>query len=101
MDHANPHNSDRSAGPDGQTPQSQGRQVSSECHWLSVEQIRKRERMRRQRVIDAMNSGALSYEQRGRVRYARLADVLRWGDQRVSQQPRSQVTIRTDLADLE
>lgn len=101
MDHANPPNSDQSAGPSRQAPQSQGLQVNSECLWLSVEQIRKRERMRRQRVIDAMNSGALPFEQRGRIRYARLTDVIRWGDQRILQHTNIQITIRADLADLE
>ena len=46
--------------------------------WLSCEQIRKSQRCRRQVVIDAMESGALPYEQRGRVRYARVCDIEKW-----------------------
>lgn len=68
--------------------------------WLSVEQIRKRERMRRERVIDAMSSGALPFEQRGRIRYARLCDVIRWEESRLRSGPVVQTTIRTDLTDL-
>ena len=34
--------------------------------WLSVEQIRKMERMRRETVLAAMRSGELPFEQRGR-----------------------------------
>lgn len=51
--------------------------------WLSVEQIRKRERCRRQKVIDAMKSGLLPFEQRGRIRYARLSDVVAWEESRL------------------
>jgi len=51
--------------------------------WLSVEQIRKMQRMRRETVIAAMRSGELPYEQRGRIRYARLADVLLWETRRL------------------
>jgi len=46
--------------------------------WLTVEQIRKQQRMRRERVIEAMLSGELPYEQRGRIRYARVCDVEVW-----------------------
>lgn len=46
--------------------------------WLTVEQIRKMQRMRRETVVEAMESGELPYERRGRIRYARLADVLAW-----------------------
>ena len=47
-------------------------------HWLSVNQIRKMQRMRRKTVICAMESGELPFERRGRIRYARLADVQAW-----------------------
>ncbi len=47
--------------------------------WMSVEQIHKQQRMRRERVIEAMLSGELPYEQRGRIRYARTCDVEAWG----------------------
>jgi hypothetical protein len=46
--------------------------------WLTGEQIRKQQRMRRERVIAAMLSGELPYEQRGRIRYARACDVEAW-----------------------
>jgi len=52
--------------------------------WLSVEQIRKMQRMRRSTVIAAMESGQLPFERRGRIRYARLADVQRWEESRLS-----------------
>ena len=34
--------------------------------WLTVDQIRKMQRMRRERVLEAMLTGELPYEQRGR-----------------------------------
>ncbi len=52
-------------------------------HWLSLEQIRKMQRMRRSTVRDAMDRGELPYEQRGRIRYARLSDVLLWEQRRL------------------
>lgn len=55
--------------------------------WLSVDQIRKMQRMRRERVVDAMLSGELPYEQRGRIRYARECDVLAWEQQRLNRGP--------------
>jgi hypothetical protein len=58
--------------------------VAAFSHWLSVEQIRKMQRMRRETVIKAMESGELPFEQRGRIRYARLADVLAWEERRVA-----------------
>jgi hypothetical protein len=51
--------------------------------WLTTEQIRKRERMRRTAVIAAMDAGDLPYEQRGRVRYARDVDVDKWEQSRL------------------
>jgi len=68
--------------------------------WLSVEQIRKRERMRRERVITAMESGELPFERRGRVRYARLSDVIEWGARRLSRTESQEQTLRNDLVDL-
>ena len=53
-------------------------------HWLSVNQIRRMQRMRRQAVLEAMNSGELPFEQRGRIRYARLSDVLLWEERRLA-----------------
>lgn len=52
--------------------------------WLSVDQIRKMQRMRRETVLDAMLSGELPFEQRGRIRYARLSDVLAWEERRLA-----------------
>ena len=46
--------------------------------WLTVEEIRKEQRMRRATVIAAMCSGELPFEQRGRIRYARVTDVEAW-----------------------
>lgn len=59
-------------------------QQQSFSHWLSVDQIRRMQRMRRQTVVDAMNDGLLPFEQRGRIRYARLSDVLAWEEHRLS-----------------
>lgn len=52
--------------------------------WLSLEQIRKMQRCRRETVLDAMLSGELPFEQRGRIRYARLTDVIRWEERRLA-----------------
>ncbi len=59
--------------------------------WLSVEQVRKMQRMRRETVINAMLSGELPYEQRGRIRYIRLSDVLAWEERRTRRQPEPQM----------
>lgn len=70
-------------------------------HWLSLDQIRKMQRMRRQTVIAAMESGELPYERRGRIRYARLSDVLLWEERRLAgEAPPSTHRIDPDLADL-
>ena len=69
--------------------------------WLSVEQIRKNQRMRRETVVAAMLSGELPYEQRGRIRYARLTDVLAWEERRLQPKPdASKRRIHPDLSDL-
>jgi hypothetical protein len=70
-------------------------------HWLTVEQIRKMQRMRRVTVIQAMEAGELPFERRGRIRYARLADVLAWEERRLTQ-PATPSTrrIAPELADL-
>ena len=52
--------------------------------WMTVEQIRKQQRMRRERVVKAMLSGELAYEQRGRVRYTRVCDVKAWEQRRLT-----------------
>lgn len=70
-------------------------------HWLSVNQIRRMQRMRRQTVIDAMDSGELPFEQRGRIRYARLSDVLLWEERRLAGVfTQSHRTIRADLSEF-
>ncbi len=70
-------------------------------HWLSVEQIRKQQRMRRQSVIQAMESGELPYERRGRIRYARLSDVIAWEERRLQGHSRpSERSIDPYLEDL-
>lgn len=70
-------------------------------HWLSVNQIRRMQRMRRQTVIDAMDSGELPFEQRGRIRYARLSDVLLWEERRLAGVfTQSSRTIRADLSEF-
>lgn len=51
--------------------------------WLSVDQIRKMQRCRREVIIDAMHNGELPFEQRGRIRYARLSDVIAWEERRL------------------
>lgn len=50
---------------------------------MSVEDIRKEQRCRRQAVLAAMDAGALLYEQRGRARYARVEDVRAWEEARL------------------
>ncbi len=69
--------------------------------WLSVDQIRKMQRMRRETVVSAMLEGELPYEQRGRIRYARFADVLAWEERRLNPESApSRMRIAPELADL-
>lgn len=69
--------------------------------WLTVNEIRKMQRMRRETVLEAMESGELPFEQRGRVRYARLSDVLLWEERRLAGTFRqSTFEIDPDFADL-
>ena len=69
--------------------------------WLSLEQIRRMQRVRRERVVAAMESGELPYERRGRIRYARLSDVVAWEERRLrGDAAPSPHAIRADLADL-
>lgn len=76
-------------------------QPSPFFHWLSVDQIRKMQRMRRETVIAAMEAGELPYERRGRIRYARLADVQLWEQRRLSRSCElSTYPIDPELADL-
>ena len=69
--------------------------------WLTVEQIRKQQRMRRETVVAAMLSGELPYEQRGRIRYARVTDVEAWEERRLnSKQQPVKVLIHPDLVEF-
>jgi len=69
--------------------------------WLSVDQIRKQQRMRRETVVAAMLSGELPYEQRGRIRYARVEDIQRWEAARlVKPQPSATVEIHPELREF-
>jgi hypothetical protein len=69
--------------------------------WLTVEQIRKMQRMRRGCVIEAMESGELPHERRGRIRYARLSDVLAWEERRLTHTyTPSTRRVAPELADL-
>ncbi len=72
------------------------------AHWLSVEQIRKQQRMRRETVITAMLAGDLPYEQRGRIRYARVSDVEAWEQSRVARsgETPASILVHPDLAGL-
>lgn len=67
--------------------------------WLSCEEIRKMQRCRRSVVLDAMNTGQLPYEQRGRIRYARTVDVEKWEESRLraAGQSTASVAIHADL----
>lgn len=69
--------------------------------WLTVNEIRKMQRMRRETVLEAMESGELPFEQRGRIRYARLSDVLLWEERRLAGTfQRSTCEIDAAFADL-
>ena len=68
-----------------------------QLQWLTTDQIRKRQRCRREAVLAAMDSGALPFEQRGRARYARLVDVERWEASRVAGKPTTRVLIHRDF----
>ena len=70
---------------------------------MTVEEIRKQQRMRREAVVAAMLAGVLPYEQRGRVRYARVCDVEAWEKSRLNDKsncdPR-RMLIHPDLAEF-
>lgn len=71
------------------------------ARWLTVDAIRKQQRMRRETVVAAMLSGELPYEQRGRIRYARVSDVGAWEEKRLSsRQQRVPVWIHPDLVEF-
>jgi hypothetical protein len=69
--------------------------------WLSVEQVRKMQRMRRETVLAAMRTGELPFERRGRICYARLSDVVAWEERRLKSETKpSRCFIHPDLAGL-
>ena len=69
--------------------------------WLTVNQIRKQQRMGRETVVAAMLNGELPYEQRGRIRYARVTDVEAWEERRLRKPPTARpVYIHPDLLEF-
>ena len=71
---------------------------TTQPRWLSVNQIRRQQRMRREAVLAAMASGELPFEQRGRIRYARECDVIAWEQKRLTRAPDSaRLAIHRDL----
>lgn len=80
--------------------------AAAECQkhpvrWLTVEEIRKQQRMRRDAVVAAMLAGDLPYEQRGRIRYARVTDVQAWEDSRLSREKMpKRLLVHPDLAEF-
>jgi len=69
--------------------------------WLSVEQVRKMQRMRRETVLEAMRAGELPFERRGRICYVRLSDVVAWEERRLKSEAKpSRCFIHPDLAGL-
>lgn len=72
--------------------------AACETRWLSVNQIRRQQRIRREAVVAAMLAGELPYEQRGRVRYARECDVRAWEERRLRRGPQPKaLAIHADL----
>ncbi|MFG0245383.1 MAG: hypothetical protein ACF8MF_04940 [Phycisphaerales bacterium JB052] len=66
-----------------------------------MHQVRQLSRCRRQTVIDAMESGELPFEQRGRNRYIRRFDFLAWEEFRLrAEYDPNPARIRADLSDL-
>lgn len=76
-------------------------ELATEPRWLSVDQIRKQQRMRRETVVAAMLNGELPFEQRGRIRYARVSDVRAWEERRLRKPPEARrVYIHPDLLEF-
>lgn len=74
---------------------------SSLPRWLSVEQVRKMQRMRRDTVLRAIRTGDLPFEKRGRITYVRLSDVIAWEERRLKpDEKRSSGLVHPDLAGL-
>jgi hypothetical protein len=72
-----------------------------QARWLTVEEIRKQQRMRREAVVSAMLAGELPYEQRGRIRYARVSDVEAWENSRLQKPLTTQrVFVHPDLMEF-
>lgn len=71
------------------------------ARWLTVEQIRKQQRMRREAVVAAMLRGDLPFEQRGRIRYARVSDIEAWERSRIARATEpTTVLVHPDLVGL-
>ncbi|MCA9305057.1 MAG: helix-turn-helix domain-containing protein [Phycisphaerales bacterium] len=87
MDNRNPPIPPQPSAENRHSPTVNAAAVPSTTIWLTVEQIRKMQRMRRERVIEAMEAGVLPYERRGRIRYARLSDVRAWEEHRLTRRP--------------
>ena len=80
--------------------------TAAEClerpvRWLTVEAIRKQQRMRREVVVAAMLAGELPYEQRGRTRYARVSNIEAWEEKRLSRgRKTTPLLVHPDLAEF-
>ena len=78
-----------------------GVESQHQLRWLTVEDIRKQQRMRRETVLKAMLAGELPFEQRGRIRYARVSDVEAWEESRLSRRTKpTSMLVHPDLADF-
>lgn len=80
--------------------------ATTECNehpvrWLTVEEIRIQQRMRREAVVAAMLAGELPFEQRGRIRYARVSDIEAWEAKRVNRGRKgTPLLVHPDLAEF-
>jgi len=80
--------------------------TTAECNehpvrWLTVEAIRKQQKMRREAVVAAMLAGELPYEQRGRIRYARVSDIEAWEEKRLRRgRKKTPLLVHPDLAEF-
>jgi hypothetical protein len=68
--------------------------------WLSVDQVRKMQRMRRETVLEAIADGELPCEKRG-ICYIRLSDVVAWEEKRLQRKASpSKDRVHADLRHL-
>lgn len=69
--------------------------------WLSLHQVMKLQRMRRETILAAIAAGELPCEQRGRIRYIRLSDMQAWEERRLKPgAPKATAVVHPDLLDL-